>query len=160
MRVEVKERVDVALLSWALFTRVNCLHADPSPTSPAKVHHIMIRTSFSYVTNCWHRACIRSGICISLSKSNFHFASAVRPLFRILDPAHLRNYHQGPEFGQYSVYNTEGDMLHKLTFKSIRDHCFHSVDVGAETPQLHLLALARFNRQRIRIHPLVSGNIR
>ena len=43
---------------------------------------------------------------------------------------------------------------------AVRDHSLDPVHVRAEAPQLHLLALARLDRQRVRVHPLVRGHVR
>ena len=42
---------------------------------------------------------------------------------------------------------------------SVRYHCFDSMYVRAEAPHLHLLAFARLNSQRVRIHPFTNRNI-
>lgn len=46
-----------------------------------------------------------------------------------------------------------------LSFIPIRHHGFNPVHVRAEAPQLHLLALARFDRQRVGIDPLVGRHV-
>lgn len=45
------------------------------------------------------------------------------------------------------------------TFVAIGDHGFDAMYVGAEAPELHLLALARLNRQWVRVHPLIRRNV-
>jgi hypothetical protein len=47
----------------------------------------------------------------------------------------------------------------RLFVVPVRNHGFDAVDICAETSQFHLLALAGLNCQRVRIDPLVSGDL-
>ena len=46
-----------------------------------------------------------------------------------------------------------------LAFVTICHHGLDPMHICAEAPELHLLALRRFDRQRVRIHPLVRGHV-
>lgn len=47
-----------------------------------------------------------------------------------------------------------------LPFIPIGNHGFYAMHVGTEVAQLDLLTLARFDRQRIGVYPLVCGHVR
>ena len=68
--------------------------------------------------------------------------------------AHRCYYGRGQVLLQRKARKQRG----KLTFVTVRHHSLDTVHIRAEAPHLHLLALARLNRQGIRIYPLASGN--
>ena len=46
-----------------------------------------------------------------------------------------------------------------LPFISVCDHRLDPMNVCTEASQLHLLTLARFDRERVRVNPLISGDV-
>lgn len=61
--------------------------------------------------------------------------------------------------GNYSPADISKDNYVLRLFVSVCNHCLNPVNIRGKAPQLHLLALAGLDCQRIRINPLVSGNL-
>ena len=56
------------------------------------------------------------------------------------------------------AYNYNNTLL-ILPIVPVRHHRVYPVNISAEATQLHLLALARLDRMRVCVHPLIGRNI-